>query len=437
MQPTQDFSTENLMWMRGRKTTSALKKSSPTNKEDWEALAKRIEEDVAQGNFRFSGLFSSQALGKQVLSTFDISDALVLRKINDNIRRAYGIRQVQRSHAVKLIKKALAEWTPKGIVSVDLKSCFESITPLDVITKLKRDGRVSHQTINLLEIFFKQSRKFGSNRYAKGLPRGVLISSTLAELFLKSLDEQIARTKGLYIYIRYVDDIMALSAGHSRDLFESIATAISSQGLKLNKAKSTIKNAGCVCGFECSHPIGACPCGGKCTCVLGHDNLDDIDYLGYKFVFTTGKKLAVSPSCYTLLADSKSKKIKTRVARAITEYISDNDYTLLLDRIKFLTKNVTVDKSLRKSRLKSGIAYTYDQYDAPNEPHAFEHATLNHLDKFLRTKIRQLCSSNGTISYAQKRTLGSNSFLAGHGNFHRTSFNPSRMRVVRSCWNVK
>lgn len=437
MQPTQDFSTENLMWMRGRKTTNALKKSSPASRTAWEELAKQIEDDIAKGNFKFTGLFSSSAMGKQILSTHNAADALVLRKINGNIRRAYGIRQVQRAHAVKLIKKALSEWPPKGIVSVDLKSCFESITPADVIKKLKRDGRVSYQTINLLETFFRQTRKFGSNKYKKGLPRGVLISSTLAELFLKNLDSEIAKADGLYLYIRYVDDIIAMSACDANMLFESVKTAISSQGLKLNKAKSTIKNAGCACGFDCSHTVGTCPCGNKCNCSFKNQNLDDVDYLGYKLLFTTGKLLNTNPACYALIADSKAKKIKTRIALAISDYVRTKNYKLLLDRIKFLTKNITVDKTLKRSRLQSGIAYTYDQYAPAPLPHAFEQATLQSLDKFLRTKLRQVCAGSKLISYMQKRELIRNSFLAGHSSFHRISFDPKRMSEVRSCWNAK
>jgi len=437
MQPTQDFSTENLLWMRGRKVTAALRKSSPPDKAGWEVLAKQAEEKIAEGTFKFRGLFSSSALGKQVLSTCDATDALVLRKINDNIRRSYGIRQTQRSHAVKLVKKALSEWTPKGIVSVDLKSCFETITPNVVIEKLKRDGQVSHQTIHLLETFFKQTQRFGANKYSKGLPRGVLISSTLAELFLKGLDREISCFKGVYVYVRYVDDILALCAGPAEELFSSVSSAICEQGLKLNKAKCAVKNAGCTCAFECNHPLGSCPCDSKCKCKFKNLNLDAIDYLGYKFIFSTGMRLKSEPTCYTIIATSKSKKIKTRIIQAITSYRSNNDYSLLLDRIRLLTKNVTVDKSLKRSRLKSGIAFTYDQYAPPPIPHPFENSTLEDLDKFLKTKLRRLCSANKSISYMQKQNLIRNSFEAGHSKFHRISFDPKRMTSVRSCWNVK
>lgn len=386
----------------------------------------------------FRGIFRSSALGKQILSTCDIADALVLRKINDNIRRAYGIRQMQRTHAVKLARSALAEWTPKGVVSADLKSCFESITPKHVIEKLKLDGRVSHQTIHLLETFFRQTRTFGSNKYSKGLPRGVLISSTLAELFLKRLDEEISNTPGLYVYIRYVDDILAISAAPAQALFEKISTAISRQNLRMNLAKSEVKDSGCVCAFECQHPLGSCPCSAtKCSCERGKKNFEQIDYLGYKFIFTTGKASATSPACYTLIADSKMEKFKSRVALAIADYRTNKDYDLLRDRVSLLTKNVTVDKTLKRSRLKSGIAFTYEQYCAPPTPHGFDVSTVEHLDTFLRTKLRKLCASNPSISYMQKRSLMRNSFSFGHSNRHRISFDAGRMKLIRRCWDVK
>ena len=437
MQPTQDFSTENLLWMRGRKVTPALKKASPTDREGWTNLAGKIEERVADGTFKFQGLFSSVVLEKKILSTSDPGDALVLRKINDNIRRAYGVRQTQRSHSVRLLRQALSEWTPKGIVSVDLKSCFETITPRVVLDKLRHDGKVSHQTIHLLEVFFNQTRQFGANKYSKGLPRGVLISSTLAEIFLKDLDRYISEEPGVYVYVRYVDDIMIINAGSARKLFPKVLDAIARQGLKVNRAKTALIDAGCQCAFECQHASGSCPCAHKCQCTCGPDNLASIDYLGYKFVFATGKKLREDPACYTLLATAKSKKIKSRIARAIQAFVTDKDYGLLRDRIALLTKNVTVDKSLKRSRLKSGIAFTYEEYSPPPLPHDFREATFEALDDFLKSKLRRLSSGGSLFNYMQKRSLLRNSFVAGHKKRHRISFDPKRMARIRSCWDAR
>lgn len=435
MQPTQDFNERNLLWMRGRKFKMTYRSTAKMSKEEWTSLAKGTEEEIAKGIFKFKGIYAASAGGKKVLSTNNAVDALVLRKINDNIRRAYGIRQAQRSHAIKLARKALSEWTPKGIVSLDLKSCFESITPGDVITRLKVDGRVSHQTIHLLETFFRQTKSFGSNRYSKGLPRGVLISSTLAELFLKDLDRKVSTLSGLYVYIRYVDDILAIAAKPPEVLHEEITSHATSMGLKINTTKSFMRQAGCVCGFSCTHDTGKCPCpDGKCICELPKGNLESIDYLGYKLIFATGRLAQKKPACYALIATRKVKKIKTRAAQAISAYRKRADYSLLRDRLRYLTRNITIDKSLKSSRLLSGIAFTYDQYSAPPGQHPFQTVTIEHLDKFLRTKLRRLLSKS-TLPKNLKQALLINSFVAGHSKRHRVTFAAPRIKAIRNCWH--
>lgn len=434
MKPTQDFTMQNLLWMRGRKVLQSIKKNAPTNLAGWKNLCGTVEEEIARGNFKFRGLFASSASGKPTLSTSSAADALVLRKINDNIRRAYGIRQTQRTQAVKLARTALREWTPKGIVAVDLKSCFESITPRKVTEKLKRDGRVSNQTIHLLDVFFEQAKRFGANKYTKGLPRGILISSTLAELYLKELDDRIALTSGLYVYIRYVDDILAISASPAGELFDTISKSITLQGLLLNGAKSRIVDAGCKCSFVCQHPIGRCPCHNKaCTCKLSDGNFEYVDYLGYKLIFNTGKELKKTGECYALIADNKCAKIRRRISLAFSSYKRLKNLPLLDDRLRFLSSNVVIDKSLRNSKLLSGVAYTYDQYLPPPPSHPFESSTFEAIDKFLRTKVRKLCSVE-PFTYMQRRLLLRHSFYHGHQSHHRTTFTAVRMKEIGSCW---
>ncbi len=328
--------------MKGRKLSPSLRRDAPKTLEEWRALAAEIEGLVSSGKFTFQGLFASNSSGKPTLSTSSASDALVLRKINNNIRRAYGIRQTQRSDAIKLAKIALGEWTPKGIVAIDLKSCFETITPREITKKLRKDAKISSQTILLLEQFLSQAKRFGSNKYSTGLPRGILISSTLAELYLKKVDERISNTPGVYAYLRYVDDILAISSSSADSLYEKISETISEQGLKINLAKSRKRNAGCKCAFACAHSLGRCPCDPKCKCQLNKFNLDYVDYLGYKLIFNTGKSLEKTTDCFALIAKRKISKFKSRIEKSILDYKSNRDFSLLHDRITFLTSNVTV-----------------------------------------------------------------------------------------------
>ncbi len=432
MRPTQDFTAQNLFWMKGRKVPESIKKNAPKSKEDWLDLSAKVEDEIAHGTFRFTGLFPSLASGKPALSTSSPADALVLRKINDNIRRAYGIRQTQRSQAVKLARIALAEWTPKGVVSLDLKSCFENITPRKVIEKLRKDARVSTQTIHLLEQFFARARRFGGNKYRRGLPRGILVSSTLAELYLAELDERISRMLGVYLYIRYVDDILVLAARSSTGLFSEISEAIAGEGLLLNAAKSKVVDAGCSCAFECTHSVGSCPCQHKCACNLVAENLIYIDYLGYRLIFPTGKNTK-DGVCYAMIAKGKAERTKKRISASVAFFKKRNNFSLLLDCIRYLTTNVTVDRARGSSRLSSGVAYTYEHYEEPPSPHRFKDCSLEGLDKFLRTKIRLLAASHG-LNYMQRRCLYRHSFVYGHKNKHRSSFTKARVLEVRSCW---
>ncbi|WP_082607334.1 antiviral reverse transcriptase Drt3a [Lysobacter sp. Root983] len=434
MKPTQDFTSQNLFWMKGRKVAESIKKHAPTTKTGWLDLAKATEDKIARGTFRFTGLFASEASGKPALSTSSPADALVLRKINGNIRRAYGIRQAQRAQSVKLARIALAEGTPKGVISLDLKSCFESITPRKVTEKLREDAKVSTQTIHLLEQFLSQAKKFGTNKYTRGLPRGILVSSTLAELYLKELDERIARMDGVYLYIRYVDDILVIAARPSRQALEEISGIITDLGLLLNAAKSRAVDAACQCAFECSHKIGKCPCHPKCKCERTPDNFEFVDYLGYRLIFTTGCKLK-EQTCYAMIAQSKAQRTKQRVAAAITNFKKTSDYLLLHDSLKYLTSNVTIDKTLRRSILSSGIAYTYDQYEEPSDgPGRFSGCSLSSLDTFLRTRLRTLFSTTH-LSYMQRRSLLRNSFVYGHKNKHRASFTRARALEIRRTWS--
>lgn len=432
MRPTQDFNAQNLFWMKGRKVPDSIKKNAPRSKDEWLKLALEVEESIARGNFRFTGVFQSSASGKPALSTSSSADALVLRKINDNIRRAYGIRQTQRSQAVKLARIALAEWTPKGVVSLDLKSCFENITPRKVLEKLRKDARVSTQTIHLLELFFTRARRFGGNKYRNGLPRGILVSSTLAEVYLSELDERVSRMPGVYLYLRYVDDILVLAARTSKSVFDEISLAISCEGLLVNAAKSKIVDAGCSCAFECTHSVGACPCQHQCACNFGAGNLTHIDYLGYRLIFPTGRDVTTC-ICYAMIAKGKAARTKRRISASISQFKKRSNFNLLVDCIRYLTTNVTIDKTRARSRLSSGVAFTYEHYEEPPVPHPFADCSLQGLDKFLRTKVRMLSRAHG-FSYMQKRELNKHSFVAGHKNRHRSTFSKARAAEIKRCW---
>ncbi|OZB53680.1 MAG: hypothetical protein B7X38_02400 [Stenotrophomonas sp. 14-69-23] len=436
MRPNQDFTMQNLMWMRGKRPISSVR-HYPADGAAWRAKCSEIEEQIATETFAFTGIFSSTARGKQVLGTNDLGTILVLRKINDNIRRAYGLRQVQRSSCVSLLKKALSEHPPKGLIRTDLKSCFETIRPAHVLQRLQNDGKVSYQTIDLLRRFLEATTRFGSNKYKSGLPRGILISSTLAEVFLSDLDRSIALLEGIYIYVRYVDDIVALCSRDAAAVFEEMARRSHALGLELNTDKSKHVNVGCKCSFSCRHPPGRCPCNPpNCQCTVSTNNLESIDFLGYKFIFKTGKDLKKKPSCHLLLSDNKIKKYKSRICSSLQAYKTDRNHSLLHDRIKLLTSSQTLHRTSSKTKLRTGLGHTYSSYSPPDSPHQFQANSLEDLDTFLRTKVRILAKKL-RMTYMQRRLLLRHSFKSGHTQFHRSNFDAARLEEIRKCWKEK
>ena len=64
---------------------------------------------------------------------------------------------------------------------------------------------MSNETKQLLEKIFNKVQQ------PNGLPRGLNISATLAELYMKDFDHNIVTTDGVFYYSRFVDDIIIFS----------------------------------------------------------------------------------------------------------------------------------------------------------------------------------------------------------------------------------
>lgn len=160
-------------------------------------------QSLSDGSFTFSTLSCRHKKTKPVFSTECISDEMVLRKLNENLRRLYKVKQADRSVIVSQVTSLLKESVPMHILKMDIKSFYESISRNDILSKIKEDSLLSYQSFKLLELFFS-GPQFCS---MPGLPRGVCISATLSEIFMEDVDSKAMQLEGVYFYARYVDDI--------------------------------------------------------------------------------------------------------------------------------------------------------------------------------------------------------------------------------------
>lgn len=109
--PTQEFTAKNLGWMRRHRRQfglSADKGIVPRSREQWAAFLSELESDISNDEFSFPRVkvvsIKRGQKFRQVASTKSLNEVLVLRRINENIRRAYGVKSPNRSSLVRTLR---------------------------------------------------------------------------------------------------------------------------------------------------------------------------------------------------------------------------------------------------------------------------------------------------------------------------------------------
>lgn len=243
--PSQEFSAKNLGWMRRRRRQFGLTPDAaplPRRRKEWKEFLSALERRVATEDLRFDRTkvahLSKGGKTRQLVISDSLDEVLVLRRINENIRRAYSVKAPDRDHAIRTLSQALAEGTDKQVFRLDIKSCFESIRLGRVRARLIKDGLVSFQTLALLDEFFGALRANPNYRQKRGLPRGLAISGTLAEIYLTEFESRIRLIEGVYLVLRYVDDLVVVSSRVDASLSKDVKKIASDLRLKFNVKKA-------------------------------------------------------------------------------------------------------------------------------------------------------------------------------------------------------
>ena len=110
-----------------------------TTKEDLLSELDLIYNDIISNNFQFD-----IKKVKDYYLTTRLSHKLVLRKLNDNIKRIYKDEQSNRRIIIQQIKTLLEETCPMWILKTDIESFYESIDRNILLEKLQNEiGRAS------------------------------------------------------------------------------------------------------------------------------------------------------------------------------------------------------------------------------------------------------------------------------------------------------
>ena len=370
-----------------------------------EALCTDASARINADSFSFAPFATKSIRGNRCFQAANLQDTLVLRKVADNLIRLHQLRPASRTMIVRQIAALLRDHLPMRVFRLDIKAFYESVETSVLVERLERTQRLAPESLGILKSALAET-----NCTSRGLPRGLSISAPLAELVLRGFDTKLRNLPDVYYCARYVDDVVVFSCGEGNG-FVAEAGHLLPRGLKLNEAKS-----GAVGVVKC-YPPGVSP------------SEFQFDYLGYSF---TRSSNASQPEVRITIAESKVKKIKTRIVRAFLAHAANPDFDLLLERIRFLTANHEIDWMSGKSGLRAGIYYNY--------PLLNDMTVLDELTRFLAANAFAFSGSFGrrlsaTLNIAQRRMLARHSFLYGFEARIVEPFSFQDVHRIMRCWS--
>lgn len=375
-------------------------------------------EKSAHSEFKGENPFRTFHLnGKQLYKIEGLDNNLIVRHIDRNLRKSLGKRIFSRDFIISTTSKLLGESIPYRVYRLDIKSFFESIDHEFLkheINTLNATALTKRNTFCLLDYY--------KNINGTGVPRGIGISSTLAEITLSRFDAKIFGQDNVYYYIRYVDDILIITNGNEdKGNFLSWIELQLPPKLMLNKAAHK---------FEIHDLLQAPKLADTDDQLLG-----SITYLGYVMKIYNPKKTSSQKSATRKIvldiADSKVSKIKTRIVRAFLTYARDNNFLNLKDRLRLLTSNYSM-YDINSGRKKfAGIYYNYPLISENSK-------SISNLDAFMKNAIlskkgRIFSATYSLTTSKQKSDLLQFTFKMGFDQKKFAHFSPAKVKKLQHC----
>jgi hypothetical protein len=365
---------------------------------------------INSGAFNFPVFREKITKGKTIYSAPDATTLLLLRKLDRNMRAIYKVKQANRNEIIHQVKSLLKEGCFYSVLRLDISSCYESVDRKAILDKIDQNSILSYTSRNLLNQLFCIPQ-FKSQT---GVPRGLSVSATLNELFLRDLDRKIKNLPHVYYYARYVDDIIIFSYHEAAKVKEDVFNIVTNFGLELNQHKER--------SIECYNG----------TIKKNSDLFKGFDFLGYflqsqLYLKESGNWRKVKIG----IAEIKIKKIKSRIVHAFIDFTKNNHLGLLEKRLKFLTGNYLLKKG-EESHLLGGVYYNYS--------HLTDDAgSLQELDLFFQKVLFSRQGSLGKklnlkLNNSQRKNLVKLSFYNGFKERWSHSIQPSEMRLLHRCW---
>jgi len=331
---------------------------------------------------------------KTVFIPSKMEDALAIKVLDRFIRRIYKVRQSDRNRIVRQIITLLRDSGNYHILRLDIKDCYESIQFKQLINKFENELILAPGCIRLLEYINKDLHM---NHDVEGLPRGVSVSPTLAELYLEAVDEKLASLPDVIYSARYVDDIIVITpTGKECDVKSDIEALMNEMGLNLNYSPGKYYS--------------------------GPTSTSEFNYLGY---FIKVERQRNKPNKVTVkISESKLDILKARIVLSFCDYKNQKNIQLLKRRLEYLC----MLKSVRQGKngdLLAGIAHNYRYVNDDFE-------CLKKIDGFL---CHQLTSSRFGLSQQDQNKIKKISIYGNTRKKNVGRFSKKQTARIMRVWN--
>lgn len=364
--------------------------------ENLEIAAKK----VADGDCDFSDISFFSVKGKKIFKPNSLESVYGLRRVNKILGRIYKVKQSDRDGITRQLNALITDTSPYVVIKGDISSFYESIPREAVLEKIESNRILSYQNRNLIKQVFTCKSICAEN----GLPRGISISSSLSELYIRDFDRYVRALEGVYYYARYVDDFIIFSHTDGEHILSLIKLKLKTMKLELNYKK--VRRI-------------------KSTAIL--DNTQKLSFLGYEHY------IAPNGSGRTLISKNRIRKIKTRIALAFIDYARNHNIELLCLRLKFVTGNYQIREDSSQDARGLMAGFYYNNKTLTDLQQIFE------LDRYLM----RLCRSKRGSIY---RTVGDlhmrKACLATQGISFDKGFNQRKIykiaknefSLIKACW---
>lgn len=306
----------------------------------------------------------------------DIETDLILRATYRRLVKQYNIQLPNREVIISGILEAIGEGSPYVVTRCDIRSFYESIDAGPIVQRIISDTRTDASLRAVIEWIYHAG---GGAVPLNVAPRGLAISTILAELTLSDFDVAVRKLPGIHRYFRFSDDIVIFNLP-KYDTLTEIRDLLGTLGLEINE-KTTVTH------FRSDRPSTA-----------GTNSSANFDFLGYDFTANNSTKNYMSREFSVSIAEKKLKKRQTRVYLALKSFKKHKDVSLLIDRLRYTTSNQSIYRTKHsrgkpREKVRTGIYYNYTRcgYYPPSKQgrnkrdhHAFE---LVGLDGYLKTLL--------------------------------------------------